>query len=115
MATVLLPIPALDFDPTEVAVTWRVLRAADHDVVFATPSGQVGAADDLMVTGRGLDPWGAIPGVRRLVAVGRVLRADAAGRVRRFDPWGRGRRRRARRRQKSFPWGLPTTFESWAG
>ncbi len=81
MATVLLPIPALDFDPTEVAVTWRVLTEGGHDVVFATPSGQVGAADDLMVTGRGLDPWGAVPGLRRLVVVGRVLRADAAARA----------------------------------
>ncbi len=42
MATVLLPIPALDFDPTEVAVTWQTLRSAGHVVVFATPSGQVG-------------------------------------------------------------------------
>ena len=81
MATVLMPIPALDFDPTEVAVTWRVLTGGGHDVVFATPSGQVGAADDLMVTGRGLDPWGAAPGLRRLVVVGRVLRADAVARA----------------------------------
>ena len=58
MATVLMPIPARDFDPTEVAVTWQVLSAAGHRVVFTTPSGQPGVADDLMVTGRGLDPWG---------------------------------------------------------
>jgi putative intracellular protease/amidase len=80
MATVLMPIPACDFDPSEVAVSWQVLSAAGHDVVFATPSGQVGEADDLMVTGRGLDPWGFVPGVRRLTVVGRVLRADAASR-----------------------------------
>ncbi|HEX4435110.1 MAG TPA: type 1 glutamine amidotransferase domain-containing protein [Acidimicrobiales bacterium] len=80
MVTVLMPLPATDFDPTEVAVTWRVLTAAGHDVVFATPSGQPGRADDLMVTGRGLDPWGAIPGVRRLTVVGRVLRANADAR-----------------------------------
>jgi putative intracellular protease/amidase len=80
MATVLFPIPALDFDPTEVAVTWQTLRGAGHAVVFATPSGQLGAADDVMVTGRGLDPWGAIPLVRNVTVVGRVLRADAAAR-----------------------------------
>jgi putative intracellular protease/amidase len=80
MATVLMPIPALDFDPTEVAVSWEVLRAAGHDVVFATPSGQVGAADDIMVTGRGLDPWGVVPLLRNVTAVGRVLRADASAR-----------------------------------
>ena len=80
MATVLMPLPACDFDPTEAAITWQVLSSAGHDVVFATPSGQVSAADELMVTGRGLDPWGAVPGLRNLVAVGRVLRADARGR-----------------------------------
>ena len=80
MATVLMPIPACDFDPTEVAVSWQVLSSAGHDVVFATPSGQIGEADDLMVTGRGLDPWGFVPGARRLTVVGHFLRADAAAR-----------------------------------
>ena len=32
-----------------------------------------------MVTGRGLDPWGALPGVRRLTVVS-VLRADGNAR-----------------------------------
>ena len=80
MATVLMPLPACDFDPTEVAVSWQVLSAAGHGVVFATPSGQPGRADDLMVTGRGLDPWGALPGLRRLTVVGRVLRANGDAR-----------------------------------
>ena len=81
MVTVLMPLPAADFDPTEVAVSWQVLAAAGHDVVFATPSGQRGRADDLMVTGQGLDPWGFVPGLRRLTVVGRVLRADADARA----------------------------------
>ncbi|HUE08512.1 MAG TPA: type 1 glutamine amidotransferase domain-containing protein [Acidimicrobiales bacterium] len=81
MATVLLPIPACDFDPTEVAVSWQVLSAAGHDVLFATPSGQTGEADDLMVTGQGLDPWGFVPGLRRFTVVGHILRADAAARA----------------------------------
>jgi putative intracellular protease/amidase len=80
MATVLMPIPACDFDPTEVAVSWQVLSAAGHDVLFATPSCKLGEADDLMVTGQGLDPWGFVPGVRRVTVVGRFLRADAAAR-----------------------------------
>jgi putative intracellular protease/amidase len=81
MVTVLMPLPAADFDPTEVAVSWQVLAAAGHDVVFATPSGQRGRADDLMVTGQGLDPWGFVPGLRRLTVVGRILRADADART----------------------------------
>ena len=80
MVTVLMPLPATDFDPTEVAVSWQVLAAAGHDVVFATPSGQPGRADDIMVTGRGLDPWGAIPGLRHITVVGRVLRANTDAR-----------------------------------
>ena len=33
---VLIPLPDRDFDPTEVAVPWRVLCDAGHQVVFAT-------------------------------------------------------------------------------
>lgn len=80
MATVLMPLPACDFDPTEVAVTWQVVSTAGHEVVFATPSGHQAEADDIMVTGRGLDPWGAIPGLRNVTVFGRALRANATAR-----------------------------------
>ena len=76
MATVLIPLPDLDFDPTEVGVSWQVLVRSGHQVQFATPSGHPARGDDLMLTGRGLDPWGFLPGLSRLVGVGRVLRAD---------------------------------------
>ncbi len=81
MATVLIPLPELDFDPTEVAVSWEVLVGLGHRVQFATPDGRPARGDDLMVTGRGLDPWGLVPGLSRVVGVGRVLRADARGRA----------------------------------
>jgi len=48
---VLLPLPARDFDPTEAAVPWRALRAAGHEVVFATADGAPGACDPLLITG----------------------------------------------------------------
>ena len=80
MAVVLIPIPDVDFDPTEVAVSWVVLRRQGHEVRFATASGRAGRADDLMVTGQGLDPWGFVPGLSNIVGVGRVLRADQRGR-----------------------------------
>jgi putative intracellular protease/amidase len=76
----MMPIPAQDFDPTEVAVTWRVLTDAGHKVVFATPDGQPGVGDELMLTGAGFDPWGKVPGLRRLVVVGRLLRANGDAR-----------------------------------
>jgi hypothetical protein len=81
MPVVLIPMPALDFDPTEVAVSWKVLTALGHEMRFATPQGLPARADELMVTGEGLDPWGFIPGLARLVGVGRALRADARGRA----------------------------------
>jgi putative intracellular protease/amidase len=80
MARVLVPIPSRDFDPTEVAVPWHVLSAQNHDVVFATPDGKRGFADPLMVTGRGLDLWGFVPGLDRLAVIGRTLRASRPGR-----------------------------------
>jgi putative intracellular protease/amidase len=81
MATVLIPLPELDFDPTEVAVSWKVLTAHGHDVRFATPEARAARADELMLTGEGLDPWGFIPGLARLALVGRALRADAHART----------------------------------
>ncbi|MDQ2754856.1 MAG: type 1 glutamine amidotransferase domain-containing protein [Actinomycetota bacterium] len=81
MATVLIPIPETDFDPTEVAVSWRILSDLGHEVVFATPSGRKGEGDLLMLTGRGLDPWACVPGLRRLVVVGRALGAKPDARV----------------------------------
>jgi putative intracellular protease/amidase len=80
MSTVLIPIPDRDFDPTEVAVSWQVLTGHGHRAVFATESGAPGAADDIMVTGRGLDPWSTLPVVGRAAVVGRMLRANADAR-----------------------------------
>jgi putative intracellular protease/amidase len=80
MAKVLIPIPRRDFDPSEVAVSWRVLTRLGHVVTFATPDGKPGLADDMMITGEGLDPWGFIPGMKRLTAIGRLIRANADAR-----------------------------------
>jgi protease I len=54
MPTVLMPIPRFDFDPTETAVPWKILRDQGHEVVFVTPDGQPGNADERMLTGKGL-------------------------------------------------------------
>jgi putative intracellular protease/amidase len=76
MACVLIPLPARDFDPSEAAVSWRVLVRAGHAVSFATPDGQPALADDMMLTGKGLDLWGAIPLLRNLPLVGLLMRAN---------------------------------------
>lgn len=80
MGTVLIPIPDRDFDPTEVAVSWRVLTRSGHRVVFATESGSPGEADDIMVTGRGLDFWSAVPALSAIPLLGLMLRANSEGR-----------------------------------
>jgi putative intracellular protease/amidase len=80
MSTVLIPIPDRDFDPTEVAVSWRVLTRNGHRVVFATESGAPGAADDIMVSGRGLDAWSALPVLGAVPMIGLMLRANKNGR-----------------------------------
>ena len=81
MAIVLIPIPDTDFDPTEVAVSWQVLTRLGHVVVFSTASGRPAAADDIMVSGRGLDVWSRVPGLGRLILVGRFLRANSDART----------------------------------
>ncbi|MGI5506934.1 type 1 glutamine amidotransferase domain-containing protein [Lentzea sp. CA-135723] len=49
---VLLPLPDQDFDVTEVAVPWRLLTDAGHEVVFATERGGAAPqADPLLLTG----------------------------------------------------------------
>src|SRR5713226_1033093 len=81
MARVLVLLPARDFDPSEAAVGWRVLVNAGHAVSFATPDGRPAVADDMMLTGRGLDPWGAIPLLRNLPLVGLLMRANRDARA----------------------------------
>ena len=54
MATLLVPLPRRDFDPTEAGVPWRVLTAAGHAFVFATPDAAPAQADQRMLHGTGL-------------------------------------------------------------
>jgi len=76
---VLIPIPNQDFDPTETAIPWLICKQAGHEVFFATPDGQPGIADSMMLSGKGLDPWGWIPLLNNLKFIGLFLRADGNG------------------------------------
>lgn len=62
MARVLMPLPDRDFDVTEVAVPWKLLRRAGHEVVFATEAGDAApACDPLLLTGVLFGKLGAEP------------------------------------------------------
>lgn len=76
MARILVPLPARDFDPSEAAVSWQVLVNSGHEVRFATPDGRPAMADDMMLTGRGLDLWGVVPLLRNLPLIGLLMRAN---------------------------------------
>jgi putative intracellular protease/amidase len=52
MARIWIPLPDVDFDVTEVAVPWKVLTRAGHEVAFVTEKGgSAAAADPLLLTG----------------------------------------------------------------
>jgi putative intracellular protease/amidase len=74
MARILVPLPDTDFDPTEVAVPWRLLREAGHQVVFATELGAVPRCDPLLLSGVVFGKLGADPPAK---ADYRALQASA--------------------------------------
>ncbi len=61
MAAVVFPLPDRDFDVTEVAVPWKLLVEAGHQVVFATETGATPACDPLLITGVVFGALGARP------------------------------------------------------
>ncbi len=66
---VLIATSTIDFDPSEVAVPWKILSEAGHEVQFATDTGEQGRADPRMLDGNGLGIWKPL------------LRADARARA----------------------------------
>jgi putative intracellular protease/amidase len=61
MMKILVPLPDRDFDVTEVAVPWKLLVEAGHEVVFATETGTTPACDPLLITGVVFGKLGARP------------------------------------------------------
>lgn len=63
---VLIPLPDTDFDTTEVAVPWRLLTRAGHQVVFATErGGQAPSCDPRLLSGVLFGQLGADPEPKR--------------------------------------------------
>jgi protease I len=87
MPRVLIVPSAVDCDPSEVALPWSILSAAGHTISFATTTSTPPAADDRMLTGRGLS----------LLAPILQARADA------IDAWERMSRSPEYRATTSIP------------
>ena len=52
--TILIATSTTDFDPSEVAIPWKILTDGGQKVHFATDTGKVGSADQRMLDGHGL-------------------------------------------------------------
>lgn len=75
MARVLLLLPDRDFDVTEVAVPWKLLKRAGHDVIFATELAATASCDPLLLSGVIFGQLGAEPEAREFY---RELERDPA-------------------------------------
>lgn len=58
--SVLIPLPSRDFDPTEVAVPWKILTESDIQIIFATPDGFAAQPDFRILNGTGLGLFASI-------------------------------------------------------
>jgi putative intracellular protease/amidase len=57
MKKILIPLPTYGFDPTEVAIPWKLLTAAGFEIAFTTPTGGKASPDNKMLTGENLGVW----------------------------------------------------------
>ena len=80
MARILMPLPACDYDPTEAAISWKILHDKGHEITFATPDGKASAADEIILTGRGLDVWSNLPLIGAVQCLGMFIRASKTAR-----------------------------------
>ncbi|MDC0893267.1 type 1 glutamine amidotransferase domain-containing protein [Pseudomonadales bacterium] len=57
MKKVLIPLPSYGFDPTEVAIPWKLLSEAGFEPVFISPAGTQASLDKRMLKGIVLGGW----------------------------------------------------------
>lgn len=76
MKPILFILPAIDYDPSEMAISAAKIRNAGYKIMFATPNGAPSIPDEIMLMGRGLDIWGNIPVLKNFVLFGKFLMAN---------------------------------------
>jgi len=57
---IVIPLPRQHFDPTEVAIPWKILTQNQVQVIFSTPDGKMPFCDERMLTGKGLGVFGPL-------------------------------------------------------
>ena len=65
MKRVVIPLPSYGFDPTEVAIPWKLMSEESFKVVFITPEGKKAFADKLMLNGEKLGIWKSVLKARK--------------------------------------------------
>ncbi len=76
MTRVLIILPENNYDPSEMAIPAKTIKDAGFELNFATPNGDISLADEIMISGQGLDIWGNIPLFKKLIFIGAILRAN---------------------------------------
>lgn len=62
---VLIPIPSIGCDPSEVGIPWKLMTEVGINIVFATPNGAKAATDEIMLTGKKLGLLKGVLAARR--------------------------------------------------
>lgn len=62
---ILIPIPTYGFDPSEVAIPWKILFKEKFEIIFATPNGKKASTDSIMLHGKKLGIWKSVLQARK--------------------------------------------------
>jgi len=62
---ILIPIPSYGFDPTEVAIPWKIISEKIFEIVYITPDGEKAITDRIMLTGEKLGIWKRVLSARQ--------------------------------------------------
>lgn len=62
---ILIPVPTYGFDPTEVAIAWKIFTENNFETIFLSPSGKKAMADTKMLKGKNLGIFKSVLSARK--------------------------------------------------
>lgn len=79
MKKILIPLPSYGFDPTEVAIPWKIISRSNFEIVFITPDGKKATTDSIMLKGKILGIWKRVLAARNdaVVAYREMEKSDS--------------------------------------